>query len=77
MLKKKQNYPLYQITPDSLHYKKKYSGHAEYFTFLIKKSTFFSGRTTPPLIGDMSPKKSSFIFTPSLSSVKEERVPAY
>ena len=53
----------------NLHYrkmfltKKNYSGHAEYVLhFVWKKSTLFSGRGVepPPLIAEMSAKKSSF-----------------
>ena len=53
----------------TVFYKKKgFSGYAEYFLHLVlKESTFLArgGSTSPPLIGDKSPKKSSVFFTPT------------
>ena len=46
-------------------FNKKLFGHAEYFfTFCLKKSTFFSGRgSTPPPESEHVGQKSSFFFT--------------
>ena len=45
--------------------KNNYLGHAEYFLhFVWKESIFLTvGGRPPPLLGDMSPKKSSFFYT--------------
>ena len=48
-------------------YKRFFSRQAEYFLHFVRKSRLFlaGGGLTPPLIGNMSPKKSSFLRPPS------------